>query len=100
MHSLLQTQGPALSALCRHYRVRRLELFGSATTGREAIGDLDFLVEFEALDPDSYADTYFGLLEALEQLYGRPVNLVMTSAVTNPHFLQHIAGSRTLLYGS
>ena len=100
MHASLQTQARALSELCRHYRVRRLELFGSAATGREAIGDLDFLVEFEALDPDTYADAYFGLLGALERLYGQPVDLVMTSAVTNPYFLQHIAGNRTLLYGS
>jgi hypothetical protein len=64
------------------------------------IGDLDFLVEFEVLDPDSYADTYFGLLEALEQLFGRSVDLVMTSAVTNPYFLQDISRTRIVLYGS
>jgi hypothetical protein len=80
--------------------VRRLELFGSATSDRDSIGDLDFLVEFEALDPDSHADAYFGLLENLEQLFGRSVDLVMTSAITNPYFLMEVAGKRTVVYGS
>jgi hypothetical protein len=80
--------------------VRRLELFGSAATECEAIGDLDFLVEFEKLNPSAYADAYFGLLEDLERLFGRPVDLVMTSAVTNPYFLADIARNRTVVYGS
>ena len=29
---------------------------------------------------DSYADAYFGLLESLEQLFGKPVDLVVGSA--------------------
>jgi len=100
MHASLQTQAPALAELCRRYRVRKLEMFGSAATGRERVRDVDFLVEFEPLDPESYADTYFGLLEALEELLGQPVDLVMASAVTNPYFLQEVAHSRTLVYGS
>ena len=100
MHSSVRAHAAELSAICRRHGVRRLELFGSAINGQEAIGDLDFLVEFEALGPDTYADTYFGLLEDLERLFGRPVDLVMTSAVTNPYFLEDIAGNRTVVYGS
>jgi uncharacterized protein len=100
MHSSVQAHAAALRALCRRYGVHRLELFGSATSDRDAIGDLDFLVEFEALGPDAYADAYFGLLEELEQLFGRPVDLVMTSAITNPYFLREVARSRTVVYGS
>jgi hypothetical protein len=98
MHPLIRAHAAELSTLCRRHRVRRLELFGSAATDREAIRDLDFLVEFEALDPADYADAYFGLLEDLERLFGRPVDLVMTSAVTNPYFLQDIARNRTMVY--
>ena len=46
------------------------------------------------------ADRYFGLLEALEALFGRPVDLVMTAAIKNPYFLQGIEPSRTLLYAA
>jgi predicted nucleotidyltransferase len=82
------------------HSVRRLELFGSAATDQQVIGDLDLLVEFEELDPDDYADAYFGLLEDLERLFGRSVDLVMTSACTNPYFVQEIARTRTVVYGS
>jgi uncharacterized protein len=100
MHRLIRAHLPEVSALCRQYGVRRLEPFGSAADDHEVIGDLDFLVEFEALDPATYANAYFGLLEALERLFGRPVDLVMTSAVTNPYFLQDIRRNRTVVYGS
>jgi len=33
-------------------------------------------------------------------LFGRSVDLVMTSAVTNPYFLQDISRTRIVLYGS
>jgi predicted nucleotidyltransferase len=88
--------------LCRRYGVRRLELFGSATSARfdPNRSDVDFLVEFAERDHQPYADAYFGLAEGLEALLGRAVDLVMTSAVTNPYFLEDIAPSRTILYAA
>ena len=60
-----------LANLCRQYHVQRLALFGSALRDDfdSVHSDLDFLVEFEPLPAGTYADTYFGLLEALEQLF-------------------------------
>lgn len=98
MHPEVQSHQSELRELCRRHGVRRLELFGSAASERDAIGDVDFLVEFDDLDPDAYADAYFGLLEALERLLGRSVDLVMTSAITNPYFLSRIARERTVVY--
>ena len=102
MSSLIEDNLGAVEQLCRRFRVRRLELFGSAV-GKEfdaKKSDLDFLVDFEALEPDEYADTYFGLLEGLKQLFKRNVDLVMISAVKNPYFLESIERSRTLLYAA
>ncbi|HMM44138.1 MAG TPA: nucleotidyltransferase domain-containing protein [Candidatus Macondimonas sp.] len=89
-----------LEPLCRRYHVRRLELFGSAATDhyRPGESDLDFLVEFEPLPPGTYADTYFGLLESLEQLFGAPVDLVVASAIKNPYFRQSVEQNKTLVY--
>jgi len=86
--------------LCRRYHVRRLELFGSAVAGsfRPGESDLDFLVEFEPLPAGAYADTYFGLLEALERLCGVPADLVVASAIKNPYFRQAVDQTKTLLY--
>lgn len=91
-----------LERVCRRYGVLRLELFGSAVSGRYRQGesDLDFLVEFEALPRGAYADAYFGLLEALEDLFGRPVDLVVDSAVKNPYFRESIESNKALLYAA
>jgi len=39
-------------------------------------------------------ETYFGLKEALEALFGRPVDLVEPGAVRNPYLKAGIDGSR------
>ena len=59
---------------------------------------LSFLVKFQPLPPGDYANAYFGLLESLEQLFERPVELVSDAAVKNPYFRQSIEETRTLLY--
>jgi predicted nucleotidyltransferase len=91
-----------VEAACRRYRVRRLELFGSAAIGRDRPGesDFDFLVEFEPLPAGTYADTYFGLLETLEDLFGRPVDLVVASAIKNPFFQESIDRTKSLVYAA
>jgi predicted nucleotidyltransferase len=71
MEQRIEQKREQLAELCRQHRVLRLTLFGSAL--REDFdperSDLDFLVEFEPLPTGTYADTYFGLLEALEHLF-------------------------------
>jgi len=89
-----------LEELCRRFGVRRLELFGSAAVCKYRAGesDLDFLVEFEELPPGTYADTYFGLLEAIETLFGARVDLVIASAIKNPYFRKSVDDTKSLLY--
>ena len=91
-----------IEALCRRYRVRRLELFGSTAAEQDRPGesDLDFLVEFESLPTGEYADAYFGLHESLEKLSGRSVDLVIASAIKNPYFRQSVERTKTLLYAA
>ena len=89
-----------LKRLCVRFNVLRLDLFGSAASGDyHARGsDLDFVVEFQPRAYGAYADTYFGLLEALEQLFGKPVDLIVGSAIKNPYFLQSVEETRTPIY--
>jgi uncharacterized protein len=91
-----------ITDLCRRYRVRRLELFGSATGDSfdPQRSDVDFLVEFETLGDGEHAEAYFGLKESLASLLARPVDLVMTSAIRNRYFLEVIEPTRTLLYAA
>ena len=96
----LEERGDELRRLCLQYGVQRLALFGSAAGGRfdEDKSDLDFVVEFQPAALDAYADAYFGLLEALRRLFGRPVDLVVESAIRNPYFLQSVHQTRTPVY--
>jgi len=100
MIPLIEDKREEIEKLCARYGMRRLGLFGSAAAGDidSERGDLDFLIEFQDLPLDRYADSYFGLLFALEDLFGRHVDLVMTSAIRNPYFLEGIEESRTVLY--
>ncbi len=89
-----------LRILCRRFYVRRLDLFGSAA--RDDFdpdrSDIDFLVEFDRSAPGNPFDTYFGFKEALEELFGRPVDLVEAGAVRNPYLKASIEQSRQNVY--
>ena len=101
MNSQIEEKREEISRLCSRYHVRHLELFGSAAKDvGTAANDFDFLVEFEELPNGEHADTYFGLKEDLEELFGCPVDLVMPRAIKNQYFLQNIQSSRTVLYAA
>ena len=103
MISLIKSHRDELIKLCLQHRVKSLELFGSAVMGThfdDKNSDLDFLVEFLVLEPGTYADTYFGLLEAMENLFQRHVDLLMIRAIKNPYFLKAINQNRELLYAA
>ena len=90
-----------MAELCRQFGVRRLELFGSAASSAfdPQASDFDFIVEFGDRTSGLF-DDYFGLKEALEALYGRPVDLVMAGAMRNPHFVRSANATRRLVYAA
>ena len=100
MDAIVQEKMKDLVALCTQRGVRRLALFGSAASGRfdPDSSDLDFLVEFQPVEPARYADNYFGLHEDLEQLFGVPVELVESGPIHNPYFRQAIEKNQVQLY--
>lgn len=101
MEAIIANYSDEIAELCRRHRVHRLELFGSAAKGEfQSQSDVDFLVEFAPLPAGQRADAYFGLLESLQELLDRPVDLVMLKAIRNRYFLEAIADSRKLLYAA
>lgn len=100
--ALVRARMPELSALCRRFGVRRLELFGSALRDDfdSATSDLDFLIEIEPPVGLGYSDAFFGLQEGLERLFGRSVDLLSFEAVKNPHLLEAIERSKRSLYAA
>jgi uncharacterized protein len=102
MNLLVESRKQELADLCRRLKVRRLALFGSSLTPQfdEATSDLDFLVDFQPLAAGEYSRNYFSLLEGLEALFGKPVDLVEAPAVRNPYIQQEIAATQEILYAT
>lgn len=91
-----------LERLCRYYGVEELALFGSALRGDfdPARSDLDFVVAFAAVEPVAYKRAYFGFLGALEELFGRPVELLSLRTVRNPYVKASIEASKETVYAA
>jgi predicted nucleotidyltransferase len=88
-------------ALCEKYRVKRLEIFGSATKGAfdTESSDLDLIVEFmPEEDPIRYGRAYLDLWRDLKRLFHRKIDLVETTTLDNPYFVQAIHDSRVEIY--
>lgn len=103
MHTEIEKYRDALKALCSHYGVVRLELFGSGARGADfdaARSDADFLVEFDKNSGLTALDQFVGFAEALERLLGRPVDLVESSALRNPYVRATINQSKELIYAA
>jgi uncharacterized protein len=102
MLPIIQSKREDIDELCRRFQVKRMELFGSAARGDfdPERSDLDFLVEFERLPPAMYMNAFFSLKEALELMFGRPVDVVTKSSVVNPYFRQNIESTSQLLYAA
>ena len=82
----LITQHPDdVAEICRRHHVKRLELFGSAAVGdfNPDTSDIDFLVDYQPFPKSGRADAYFGLLEVLQQLFGRLVDIIWDRAIEN-----------------
>ena len=90
----------SLSKLCSHYRVRQLQLFGSAATGAfvPATSDLDFIPEFADTQAADYADRYLDFAEALEKLFNRPVDLLTQRAIRNKYFRAEVERTAQVIY--
>jgi len=102
MLPLIEAHRTEIAELCRRFHVRRLDVFGSAARGTDfdpTRSDVDLLVTYlpgHATDIGEYLD----LRDALADLLGRPVDLVMENAVENPFIRTGIERSRQPLYGA
>ena len=100
MHPLVRQHLDELGPLCARHNVRRLILFGSAATGSfdPETSDLDVLAEFVPMPPAQHADCYFGLLAALEQLFGTAIDLIEPGPIRNPYFKQAVEATQVVLF--
>jgi len=102
MNDIIRQRQQDIAAICRRHRVRRLDVFGSAASGRfdPSRSDVDFVVEFEDMAPEDYAEAWFGLQRDLEELLGRSVDLVTYKYIKNPYFRESVDQTRVNLYAA
>lgn len=102
MHPSIAAHQSDIEALCRRFHVKRLEVFGSVLRDDfdPARSDVDFLVELDKTKSGNLFHDYMDLRQALVELLGRPVDLVMPAAIRNPYLRSRIDAQRTLLYAA
>lgn len=102
MISLIESRRREIDSLCQRFKVKRMNVFGSAADGTFDLqrSDLDFLVEFLPLEPGEHADVYFGLLHGLEDLFQRRIDLVTLGAIRNRFFLKAVQDQQQVIYAA
>ena len=89
-----------ITEFCRKWRVKELSIFGSAVRDDfRPDSDVDVLVVFED-DAEWDLWDHMHAEEELKQLFGRKVDLVEKSAVTNPFRRHHILNNREVIYAA
>lgn len=93
-------QKELIGSLCRRLGVEQLDLFGSAARGESrADSDIDALVRFDREQGELFR-RYFDLKEGLEDVFSKPVELVVETAIRNPYFRKAIERDRISLYAA
>lgn len=102
MNKLIEDNIEALQEICRKNAVAELYIFGSALTKEFSDqSDLDFAyVLKEDLSPIEYGDAFFGLMEGLQSLFNRNVDLISYRIVKNPIFKQELDRTKKSLYAA
>ncbi len=100
MHRLLIDNIDKINAICVSHHVKSLFAFGSICTDKFTDNsDIDLLISFYPMDYSDYADSYFNLVDKLENLFHRPVDLVTDKSLSNPYFIDSVNKTKTLIYG-
>lgn len=102
MVELIQNKLDEIIYACKEHSVQSISLFGSAAKGTmHKRSDIDFLVQFSnKIDVLDYANNYFSLLEKLEEVLKRKVDLVSTKSIKNPALKEEIYKSKIDLYAA
>jgi uncharacterized protein len=90
---------PAIIEICRRYGVSWAALVGSSTQPDPAVvpRDLDILVDLGP-ELDGLSRRYFGVIEDLEAVSGRHVDLIEREAVKNPNLRAEFARTQVVIY--
>lgn len=102
MVELIQNRLHEIIATCKEHHVEAIALFGSAARNTmHKDSDIDLLVEFSnGIDVLEYADNYFSLLDKLQKILNKKVDLVSSRSLKNPVLKEEIFQSKIDLYAA
>ena len=102
MHPLIESSLAEIAALCKHYGVRRLELFGSILRPDFDVqnSDVDVVVEFGNIPQADSLRQYFDFKSKLEGVLHRPVDLVELGAMENTRLKRIIERTKVPVYAA
>ncbi|MEA3369158.1 MAG: nucleotidyltransferase domain-containing protein [Candidatus Ratteibacteria bacterium] len=90
-----------IEKICIQLHLKRLDLFGSATTEKFGPGsDLDVIVEFKKDDNYNRFDNYFALKEQLQNIFHRPIDIIIEKSIKNPYLKASIEQTRKNIYAA
>ena len=74
-------------------------MFGSVLTSRfNNNSDIDMIVDIDSTNPLEYANYYFNLKFAIQELLNRPIDLLENKAIRNNLLRQKIDNTKHLIY--
>lgn len=98
MYAVLTDNLPVITRILNENRVVRAYAFGSVCTDRFTdASDVDLLIDLDD-DPLSYSNHYFRVLDALQTLLGRDVDLVTERSVQSPYFRKTLEATKVPIY--
>ena len=90
---------PKITKICETMPIKRLDLFGSILNKNyTSESDIDVLVLFEQNKDIDLFNNYFELKEKLEEIFNRPVDLVIDKIFRNPYFRKSVEKTRQIIY--
>jgi predicted nucleotidyltransferase len=102
MNTIIENNKASIFKLCLENRVQKLYVFGSVLTENfSENSDIDFLVKFnENIPLLEYADNYFELLFAFEDLFNKKIDLISEKSLKNPYFIKEVNNTKQLVYAT
>ena len=99
-HSKFELPEDQIATFCRKWKIAEFSLFGSVLSDRFGPeSDVDVLVDFGIDTPWGLYD-WFDMIDELETIFHRKVDLVSKRGLRNPFRRHNILNSRMVVYAA
>ncbi|MDB4927393.1 nucleotidyltransferase family protein [Mucilaginibacter sp.] len=102
LHPILQAQLPFMVQLLKSHKVKSAYAFGSVVSDKfNEESDIDLLIDFEdGVKALERGKIWWELHDALRNVFGREVDLLVENSLKNPYFIEDINEKKQLIYAA